>query len=68
MRASAKRILVVDEGRFSAGIGEGVITAITEAGLGGKPGRRVVRRRYLHAAGGRCVPGDPEGRGHRGRG
>jgi 2-oxoisovalerate dehydrogenase E1 component len=35
------RILVVDEGRFSAGIGEGVITAITEAGLGGKPGRRV---------------------------
>ena len=36
-----KRILVVDEGRFSAGIGEGVITAITEAGLGGKPGRRV---------------------------
>ena len=36
------RILVVDEGRSSAGIGEGVITAITEAGLGGKPGRRVV--------------------------
>ena len=36
------RILVVDEGRHSAGIGEGVITAITEAGLGGKPGRRVV--------------------------
>ena len=36
-----KRILVVDEGRFSAGVGEGVISAITEAGLGGKPGRRV---------------------------
>ena len=36
------RILVVDEGRFSAGIGEGVITAITEAGHGGKPIRRVV--------------------------
>jgi 2-oxoisovalerate dehydrogenase E1 component len=36
------RILVVDEGRFSAGIGEGVITAITEAGFGGKPLRRVV--------------------------
>ncbi|QNN47007.1 MFS transporter [Thermomonas brevis] len=36
------RILVVDEGRFSAGIGEGVITAITEAGFGGKPIRRVV--------------------------
>ncbi|MBK6415728.1 thiamine pyrophosphate-dependent enzyme [Thermomonas sp.] len=35
------RILVVDEGRHSAGVGEGVITAITEAGLGGKPGRRV---------------------------
>ena len=36
------RILVVDEGRFSAGIGEGVITAITEAGHGGKPLKRVV--------------------------
>jgi 2-oxoisovalerate dehydrogenase E1 component len=36
------RILVVDEGRHSAGIGEGVITAITEAGHGGKPLRRVV--------------------------
>ncbi len=40
--AACGRILVVDEGRHSAGIGEGVITAITEAGLGGKPGRRVV--------------------------
>ncbi len=37
-----ERILVVDEGRFSAGIGEGVITAITEAGHGGKPLQRVV--------------------------
>jgi len=37
-----KRILVVDEGRHSAGIGEGVITAITEAGFGGKPLQRVV--------------------------
>jgi 2-oxoisovalerate dehydrogenase E1 component len=36
------RILIVDEGRFSAGIGEGVITAITEAGFGGKPLKRVV--------------------------
>ncbi|QDA55825.1 thiamine pyrophosphate-dependent enzyme [Thermomonas aquatica] len=36
------RILVVDEGRHSAGIGEGVITAITEAGHGGKPLKRVV--------------------------
>ncbi len=39
---ACKRILVVDEGRFSAGIGEGVITAITEAGHGGKPIKRVV--------------------------
>ncbi|MBS0226527.1 MAG: MFS transporter [Proteobacteria bacterium] len=37
-----ERILVVDEGRFSAGIGEGVITAITEAGFGGKSLKRVV--------------------------
>ena len=36
------RILVVDEGRRSAGVGEGIITAITEAGMGGKPLRRVV--------------------------
>ncbi len=36
------RILIVDEGRFSAGIGEGIITAITEAGHGGKPLQRVV--------------------------
>jgi 2-oxoisovalerate dehydrogenase E1 component len=33
---------VVDEGRRSAGIGEGVITAIVEGGHGGKPLRRVV--------------------------
>jgi len=36
------RILVVDEGRRSAGVGEGVITAVVEAGQGGKPLRRVV--------------------------
>lgn len=36
------RILVVDEGRRSAGVGEGVITAIVEAGQGSKPLRRVV--------------------------
>ncbi len=36
------RILVVDEGRRSAGVGEGIITAVAEAGLGGKPLRRVV--------------------------
>ncbi len=39
---SAKRIVVVDEGRHSAGVGEGVITAIVEAGQGAKPLRRVV--------------------------
>ncbi|HEX7342552.1 MAG TPA: thiamine pyrophosphate-dependent enzyme [Rhodanobacteraceae bacterium] len=38
----AKRILVVDEGRRSAGVGEGVITAIVEAGLGATPLERVV--------------------------
>ncbi len=36
------RILVVDEGRRSAGVGEGVITAIVEAGYGAKPLKRVV--------------------------
>lgn len=40
--AACKRILVVDEGRRSAGVGEGIITAITEARQGGKPLRRVV--------------------------
>jgi 2-oxoisovalerate dehydrogenase E1 component len=39
---TAKRIIVLDEGRRSAGVGEGVITAIVEAGLGEKPLRRVV--------------------------
>ena len=39
---SARRILVVDEGRHSAGVGEGVVTAIVEAGHGAKPLRRVV--------------------------
>ncbi|HZF99228.1 MAG TPA: thiamine pyrophosphate-dependent enzyme [Pseudoxanthomonas sp.] len=39
---SAHRILVVDEGRYSAGVGEGVITAIAEAGLDGRPLQRVV--------------------------
>ncbi len=36
------RILVVDEGRKSAGIAEGVITALIEGGCGGKPIARVV--------------------------
>ncbi|TXK65632.1 thiamine pyrophosphate-dependent enzyme [Alkalisalibacterium limincola] len=36
------RVLVVDEGRHSAGIGEGVLAALLEGGQGGKPVRRVV--------------------------
>ncbi len=39
---NAKRIIVLDEGRRSAGIGEGVITALVEAGLGHVPQQRVV--------------------------
>jgi 2-oxoisovalerate dehydrogenase E1 component len=39
---SAKRVLVLDEGRKSAGVGEGVITAIVEAGFGATPMKRVV--------------------------
>jgi 2-oxoisovalerate dehydrogenase E1 component len=39
---NAKRIVVLDEGRKSAGVGEGVITAIVEAGLGATPLQRVV--------------------------
>ena len=38
----AKRILVVDEGRRSAGVGEGIITALVEGGLAGIPLQRVV--------------------------
>lgn len=37
----ARRIIVLDEGRHSAGIGEGVITALVEAGHGQVPLRRV---------------------------
>ncbi|MFB9069223.1 thiamine pyrophosphate-dependent enzyme [Pseudofulvimonas gallinarii] len=36
------RVLIVDEGRRSASVGEGVMTALVEAGLGGKPIARVV--------------------------
>jgi 2-oxoisovalerate dehydrogenase E1 component len=39
---TAKRIIVLDEGRKSAGVGEGIITAIVEAGLGSTPLKRVV--------------------------
>ncbi|WP_312917948.1 thiamine pyrophosphate-dependent enzyme [Stenotrophomonas sp.] len=37
----AKRVIVLDEGRHSAGVGEGVVTALVEAGLGDVPMRRV---------------------------
>ncbi len=40
--ADCERILVLDEGRRSAGIGEGVLTAIVEGGLGNKVLRRIV--------------------------
>ncbi|HEU4813873.1 MAG TPA: thiamine pyrophosphate-dependent enzyme [Xanthomonadaceae bacterium] len=40
--ADAKRILIVDEGRRSAGVGEGVITALAEGGYGARPFGRVV--------------------------
>ena len=39
---NAKRIIVVDEGRHSAGVGEGVITAIAEGGFAARPFQRVV--------------------------
>jgi len=39
---TARRILVLDEGRRSAGVGEGVITAIVEGGCGATPLERVV--------------------------
>ncbi|BCT93448.1 MFS transporter [Lysobacter helvus] len=39
---NAKRILIVDEGRKSAGVSEGVITAIVEGGYAARPFQRVV--------------------------
>ena len=41
-RRTRKRILIVDEGRHSAGVGEGIITAIVEGGYGARPFQRVV--------------------------
>jgi 2-oxoisovalerate dehydrogenase E1 component len=38
----ARRVLVVDEGRRAAGVGEGIITALVEAGLGNVLLKRVV--------------------------
>jgi 2-oxoisovalerate dehydrogenase E1 component len=60
---SAKRILVVDEGRHSAGVGEGVITAIAEGGYAGRPFQRVVGTdTYTPLAGAAflVIPGDEE--------
>ncbi|HEX5757324.1 MAG TPA: hypothetical protein VFY12_13375, partial [Arenimonas sp.] len=57
------RILVVDEGRRSAGVGEGVITAIVEGGQGAKPLRRVVGEdTYTPLAGAAflVIPGDDD--------
>lgn len=39
---ACSRVLIVDEGRRTASVGEGVMTALVEAGLGGKPIARVV--------------------------
>ncbi len=39
---TAKRIIVLDEGRKIAGVGEGVISAIVEGGAGATPLQRVV--------------------------
>jgi 2-oxoisovalerate dehydrogenase E1 component len=39
---NAKRIIIVDEGRHSAGVGEGIITAIVEGGYAARPFQRVV--------------------------
>jgi 2-oxoisovalerate dehydrogenase E1 component len=36
------RVLIVDEGRRSASVGEAIMTALVEGGLGGKPIARVV--------------------------
>jgi 2-oxoisovalerate dehydrogenase E1 component len=36
------RVLIVDEGRRTASVGEGIVTALVEAGLGGRPIARVV--------------------------
>jgi 2-oxoisovalerate dehydrogenase E1 component len=59
----AKRILVVDEGRRSAGVGEGIITAIVEAGFGATPLKRVVGADTFTPLAGAALlvlPGDAE--------
>ena len=58
-----ERILIVDEGRFSGGPGEGVMTALVEGGLGGKPIARVVGvdcYTPLGAAAGLVLPGEAD--------
>ncbi|MGY4516508.1 thiamine pyrophosphate-dependent enzyme [Lysobacter sp. HA18] len=60
---NAKRIIVVDEGRRSAGVGEGVITALSEGGLGATPMHRVVGTdTYTPLAGAAflVIPGDDD--------
>ena len=60
---TAKRILVVDEGRRSAGVGEGIITAIVEAGFGATPLKRVVGADTFAPLAGAAflvLPGDEE--------
>jgi 2-oxoisovalerate dehydrogenase E1 component len=59
----AKRVVVVDEGRRSAGVGEGVITALVEGGLGHLPLERVVGAdTYTPLAGAAflVIPGDDD--------
>lgn len=61
--STARRILVVDEGRRSAGVGEGVITAIAEGGYRSRPFRRVVGAdTYTPLAGAAflVIPGDDD--------
>jgi 2-oxoisovalerate dehydrogenase E1 component len=60
---NAKRVIVVDEGRRSAGVGEGVITALVEGGLGTTPVERVVGTdTYTPLAGAAflVIPGDDD--------
>jgi 2-oxoisovalerate dehydrogenase E1 component len=60
---TAKRVIVVDEGRRSAGVGEGVITALVEGGLGHLPLERVVGAdTYTPLAGAAfaVIPGDDD--------
>ena len=59
----AARVIVVDEGRRSAGVGEGVITALVEGGLGERPIERVVGAdTYTPLAGAAfmVIPGDED--------